>query len=451
MWYEGMLLSPQHFQQNNQYLEQLMVHQVQRSSPFFYGCLALKIDVSMLSEKKVFINHVHAVMTDGTVVYFNDSDKSSEQQSLLMCDLSKIADLKPQQHVFIHLALANENGACASDEATTKRYQSIRSGKVVDQNDANNFIEMARLQNQITLMADGDTLANYSHFPVAEFIYNSDGSFTHVPYSPAMLTLPITAINTAASSDLGEKIYEKIIHLRARAAEQRNYFFDKTSSAEPLTLTQQLKLHHLSQHLPGMEVMLKSNASHPYDVYLALVNLIAGMSMLIGGDLPQQYSTYNHQQLDKTFCNVLGDIDKVLKQMALNFTVDEMELSTTLNEFRHVYHQPNDGSELLLIFKVAQGVTREQTLKWVNRAYICTENNLNTLSLNRVIGAVREEQEKFPKFQLETSGNEIFISIKGAEQYLTNDETLFITCSERKIEQYRPEGISIIRCRQESE
>ena len=42
-WTEGMFLSPHHFQQSTIYLENLLAHQLQRVSPFYWALSRAKL------------------------------------------------------------------------------------------------------------------------------------------------------------------------------------------------------------------------------------------------------------------------------------------------------------------------------------------------------------------------------------------------------------------------
>ena len=54
-WTEGMFLSPHHFQQSTIYLENLLAHQLQRVSPFYWGIISCQIDELALANEKLLI------------------------------------------------------------------------------------------------------------------------------------------------------------------------------------------------------------------------------------------------------------------------------------------------------------------------------------------------------------------------------------------------------------
>ena len=175
-WFEGMLLSPQHFQQNNVYLEQAMFHQLQRTNPFYWGVCELDIDQDAVTYDKLVVNKVHAVMPDGTVVKHavtKQQKQEAEGIKELSLQLSEIPDLQPQKPFFVHLAIPTLSDGCASDaESDLKRYDSVNVGKVTDQNDMQNQIDLVRLRPRLLLLVDTQLSPNFSSFPILKLEKN---------------------------------------------------------------------------------------------------------------------------------------------------------------------------------------------------------------------------------------------------------------------------------------
>ncbi|MFT7117168.1 MAG: type VI secretion system protein ImpJ, partial [Rhodoferax sp.] len=70
-WHEGMLLSPQHFQQTSARLDSLVARQTLLAAPFAWGIRSLKMDNGLLSAGIVRVLQLDAIMPDGTLVSFS--------------------------------------------------------------------------------------------------------------------------------------------------------------------------------------------------------------------------------------------------------------------------------------------------------------------------------------------------------------------------------------------
>lgn len=443
-WFEGMLLSPQHFQQNNTYIEQLMYHQLQRITPYFYGAIQLTFDQSLIAENQLQVQHLHAVMTDGTVVQYstkNDYGNEQSNQELLNIDLSRFNDIKEYTPFFIYLAIARQNGACASDSNTElKRYNSINTGRVVDQNDPLNLVDLVRLSPKLQLLGEQERSPNYSYFPIAKLHKSGDGSFKLLKYTPPMLAVSTLISDTPARSPIGQDIEKLVTSIRTKATEQRNYFIEKQSQGTELTSVQKLNLHYLGQHLPGIEVLLKSEKCHPYDLYLALINLAAGMAIILDDVLPSIYPAYNHEDIDGTYEKVIIDINKIIEKLELNFEVHLFELNEQ-SEFHYPYSNTPENENLMLSFKLAPGVSRRQLKQWVENACICTEDKKIELSLDRIIGAQRKQVTEFSELHLEDNNDELFFYITSQPEFFSTEDSIVIASSDQKLNQYAPQSI----------
>jgi len=63
-WHEGMLLSPQHFQQNHIYWE-TQLQSIVQTTPYYWGIVTMAIDEARLLEGIVYLTRLRAVMPDG--------------------------------------------------------------------------------------------------------------------------------------------------------------------------------------------------------------------------------------------------------------------------------------------------------------------------------------------------------------------------------------------------
>ncbi len=66
VWLEGMFLSPQHFQQQERYLECFIRQHYNILAPGQAGFTALRIDSEQLKVGKIFVREARGIFPDGT-------------------------------------------------------------------------------------------------------------------------------------------------------------------------------------------------------------------------------------------------------------------------------------------------------------------------------------------------------------------------------------------------
>ena len=74
VWSEGMMLQPQHFQQQSRYHESQLRSSLSISRPYFWGVYSIQIDKSHLKSGKVCVTACEGILSDGSYFRFPDID-----------------------------------------------------------------------------------------------------------------------------------------------------------------------------------------------------------------------------------------------------------------------------------------------------------------------------------------------------------------------------------------
>lgn len=447
-WFEGMLLSPQHFQQNNLYIEQMMFHQLQRLNPHYYGFLQLSLDNIALADKVITLREVHAIMPDGSVVFFQASPEKNQAfgeqvLDLNLDDLEKPPAMKP---FFVYLALAKQrdrDGYEGNDELS--RYNMTSQGSVKDLHDRDNQVDVARLELRLQLLTEQQLTSNYSYLPLLQLQRKHDGSYERLDYTPPCLHVSARVSDTPAQSTLWNRIEALLGRLRTKAIEKRDHF--TAGNKGPLAHNEKQELLLITQYLPKLQIMLNSNTCHPYDFYLALIEMSSGMSMLLGDGLANDYENYRHSQLDKIFLEPINDIEALVDKLELNFevlTFTESELSEYHCELGNLNSEP-----LMVSMRLAPGINHEQLKSWVENAYICSRDKLEGLLLQRVTGLSRVNVEQFERLGIKQSDEEVLFEIALDQDHFSTGQgaELIIKSSDETLNKFKPLKINLLRQR----
>ncbi len=91
VWNEGMLLTPQHFQQWDNYHEELVSSRFRSISPYEYGILDLQINREAIANGNFQMTGCYAVLPDGLLINVPDTDA--------LPDLRPVGDhFHPEKH-----------------------------------------------------------------------------------------------------------------------------------------------------------------------------------------------------------------------------------------------------------------------------------------------------------------------------------------------------------------
>ena len=94
IWSEGMFLRPQHFQQNDRYLESLIENRCSSMRPYSWGVEELQINQEALSLGKIEIEKCKAILPDGTTINIPTADtpplpiepgKNTKDENFYLC------------------------------------------------------------------------------------------------------------------------------------------------------------------------------------------------------------------------------------------------------------------------------------------------------------------------------------------------------------------------------
>src|SRR5689334_23398034 len=103
-WHEGLLLTPQHFQQLASRHEALVRYGTSMVAPFSWGVRRFKHHQISLTDGKLRLLELEAVMPDGLVVVHGLPDATRDE--VLEIDLSKQAEEIGERGILVQVAVA---------------------------------------------------------------------------------------------------------------------------------------------------------------------------------------------------------------------------------------------------------------------------------------------------------------------------------------------------------
>ena len=410
-WHEGMLLAPQHFQQNQARNDALVAWQVLASAPLAWGVRRLEIDTGLLASGLLRIVELDAVLDDGTVVWH---DANQFVQGVLELDLTPHAEqleLSPQD---IWLTLPRARGM--NVPGTPSRFTSFSQPPVDDEVSEAVAADLPRLRPTLAL-AVGSTPSSLWQSLRLGSVYKDNKQIRVSDDLPPLMLLPRT-------HPLWARCWRFATELRSKAAFVARQMQVPSSRAEDrlTTLEQRERLRSLLHGLAPFEAVLQTQPLHPYAVYLALSGLLGPLAMLRPGSLSMLPPAFDQFHPGKALEPLLEALEESIAEVSQEHLLQLFELKN--GSFSLDILSDWVAPRLVLGLR---GKPEKDLVTWMTGAVIGVQSAWASLRERRVPGAPRQRIESAPELGVRSSSGFTLFSIETPESLVSNVEALIVT------------------------
>lgn len=374
-WSEGMLLAPQHFQQQSLRHELLVHYHAAAAAPFHWGVRRLAYGPG-LADGVFNVVELEAVLPDGLIV-----SQSKADAELTVNLKQRIDDLK-HAPLTVHLAVVARGGGLAQEE----RYSSEDGGVVRDENTGDGELPITVLKPKVQLLLGDDIPPKYVTFPLAQIAYENE-TFIRTPFEPPLLRV-----------EFGSELYKLCSRVAVRLREKATLLAEEVRSPAasslgvPQLLDRKVLVHCLVGELPSFEALLDSRVAHPFSLYLAFCSLLGHVAGLGRALVPPALPPYDHNDVMASFEAVASAITGFVAEGTHDvyrphlFKVDG-------EEFHLKFDADWMGREAILGVRAPSGVTDQQVASWVMSSVIASRSKVVAFRDSRVRGAKRRQIE----------------------------------------------------------
>ena len=306
LWSEGMLLSPQHLQQQDLYHEQLLDLRLRALSSTPWGLRALGLDLAALASGSLELTAFSGVLPDGTPLHFDHQTPARPPARPIAPHFHPRDEALPVYLALPHLREGAVNLAPDSDPGARTR---LRGGlcRVFDLYRPRHERELQVAELAPLILFHDEARDDFSALPIAELIRDPAGGFAPSP----TFVPPALAISAAPNllAALGE--------LLARLAVRRRLLLELPAR----DLEHTLELHALARALPWLRHGVDAaRDTGPLALYHALLDL-AG-ALLASADL-DALPAFHFTDLRATFFPLL---DLLQRRLARDLAVAYLEV-----------------------------------------------------------------------------------------------------------------------------
>lgn len=422
-WHEGMLLSPQHFQQASARLDSLVAWHTLLAAPFSWGVRSLKIDMGLLPAGIVRVQQLEAIMPDGTSVSFS---ADNALHGTLELKLAPFAEALGNAPLDFYLVLPLTKSM--RDKGSPSRFRSVAMGQVEDEVSEALPADLPRLLPNLSLVA-GDVPSGIYTWLRLGTVFKDNELIKMGETLPALIEMP-------KDGALWERVSAFVGQLRGKAAFVAKQTAVPSSKTEDRLayLEQRERLRNLMTGLPQIEAVLRTPSLHPYPLYLALCALLGPLSMLKPGALPPVPPEYDH-------ADPLAVLNPVLEALQDSLMEISQEYREHKFEYRHGAFEINllpEWVDRQLVVGL-RGQPEKDLVAWMNGAIVGSQSAYASLRERRVLGAVRSHIEVAQELGVRASSGYTLFSIQASAALTLANEPLIISNSTESASAQRPQ------------
>ena len=323
VWSEGMFLRPQHFQQQDRYLEALVRQSCNPLRPYAWGVVELALDREALALGKVGVTTARGLLPDGTPFSIPDHDPPPPP-------LEIDADARDMR---VMLALPLRRTGMADVERgdyqdTSARYRAA-AREVRDNNidTANNSAQVEIGERRLRLFLDTRDSSDYTCISIAQVLEKrSDQTVVlDADYLPPCLDCRgVPALKGFVTEVLG------LLHQRGDALAERVVGAGAARGAN-LDIAQFLRLQAVNRFEPLFAHLADMPGLHPETFYQIALQVAGEMATFTDKvkRRPPIFPSYDHDNLHKTFAVLMTELRRSLSleevEAAIRIPIEERQ------------------------------------------------------------------------------------------------------------------------------
>lgn len=318
IWSEGLFIQPQHFQQQERYVEDLIAHRATHLGKYFWGCCRLKIDLGLLTLGKMAVLECAGVFSDGTVFDVPITDESP----LPLEVPTGIHD------TVVYLAIPLRRAGCPDvgmkNSTDTYRYH-VGVANVSDNNSTGGVEAQIQVGDlNLRLVLGSEDLTAYTCIAIAKI---KESCFDRSiilddNFIPSCVDLHSSTVLTKFMVELTD-----LLRYRGETLAQLIVSDVHNATSEMLDF---MLLQIVNKWQPYLTHLMNLSNIHPSFLYGILLLLAGELAVFTRAERrPLQLPIYDHYGLQQTFSLVFAELRRslsmVLEQNAIAIKLEERQ------------------------------------------------------------------------------------------------------------------------------
>lgn len=295
-WFDGIFLRPQHFQQQEKFLENNALGRYQLVQPYWWGINKLRLNVDALDLGRVEIPELEAILPDGTLIQLAD------QQAPLFIELAETNTAST-----VYLAVPKEGQperfVPLLAELADDHYQDVQAQ-----------IQLNQLNLQ--LLSKQPNEEQYSFLPLLKIdSVSADGAQLNYSYVPPLLDISDRSLITSI-------LLEHVVQFNDAIDQTRTRLLEIYATTQKLDILQRHRLAKLNQLKCMLWRLVEQPLCHPYYLYSECLAALAELSAY--GETPNelQVEPYQHNDLANSLGGLLTHLTQLISAYGEEYEVN---------------------------------------------------------------------------------------------------------------------------------
>jgi type VI secretion system protein ImpJ len=316
VWSEGLFLRPQHFQQQDRYLERYVESRCAALAPHTWGFTEVELERDLLSIGKFGLRRAAGVFPDGTPFRMPDDDPLPAALDVAAQTRGEIVSLA----VPLRRAGGVEvDRAASADQLARHQVREVEARDAAMASATSAQVEVGALRTRFLL--ESEVSEAYASIPLAQIV--ECRADKRVVLEDAFIP---TVLDARAASRLSTFMTELLglLHQRGEALGGRVAATGRGASAE---IADFLMLQAINRYEPVLAHCAGSGLFHPEELYRLCVAAAGELSTFTtGAKRPPRLDTYQHNRLRESFEPVIAalraSLSAVLEQAAIPIPIE---------------------------------------------------------------------------------------------------------------------------------
>lgn len=309
VWNEGMLLTPQHFQQFDNYHEELLNSRARAMMPYEYGLLDLRVNSEAIANGNFQITNCRAVLPDGLMVNVPDAEAVPDMRPV--GDHFKVERDKLGVHLAIPARKMGEANFQASGATANNNLRFLQEGALVkDETSGSNEQPLAYAKSNLRIIFDDELRDGFTSIKIAELQRTPTGQLKlSDDYIPPILKVSASVWLVNMLRQMVEILITKSGSLGEQRRASNASLADFTTSEVAVFWL----LHTINSSIPTMSHYFRSPLLHPEKLYLEMGTLVGKLMTFSLEVHPKDIVKYDHDDLYFTFYNLSMQLKDLLE------------------------------------------------------------------------------------------------------------------------------------------
>lgn len=309
VWNEGMLLTPHHFQQWDNYYEDLLSSRLASLIPYEWGVLDFAVNRESLGNGYFELLRCRAVLPDGLLIDVPQTDVAPEPRPIEN-------HFHPEaERLDVYLAIpAKRAGAANFQSSGGERNQHVRywqdAGNALDETTGDNERQLAYARTNLRIIFADELRDGYSSIKIAEVERTATGQLTlSEEYIPPALNIGASPWLVNMLRQIVEILITKSSSLGDQRRQRASTLADFTTSEVAVFWL----LHTVNAALPSLAHFFRTRMVHPERLYTEMAKLAGTLMTFATNRHPKDIVRYEHTDLYLTFSQLAAEIRDLLE------------------------------------------------------------------------------------------------------------------------------------------